>query len=58
MLNEQEADENEEVTELPQLQEKEILSLSSMDLLEEQSKPKPLHTENSLLAAMESAGRN
>ena len=28
-----------------------------MDLLEKQTKPKPLHTESSLLAAMENAGR-
>jgi hypothetical protein len=33
------------------------LPLSGVDLLEKQTKPKPLHTESSLLAAMENAGR-
>ena len=42
---------------LPPLQEGEYLPLSGVDLLEKQTKPKPLHTESSLLAAMENAGR-
>lgn len=33
------------------------MSLSGVDLLEKQTKSKPLHTESSLLAAMENAGR-
>ena len=33
------------------------MPLSGVDLLEKQTKPKPLHTESSLLAAMENAGR-
>ncbi len=31
--------------------------LSNVELLEKQTKPKPLHTESSLLAAMENAGK-
>ena len=57
VFNEQEAGEDGEAAGLPQLQEGEILSLSGVDLLEKQTKPKPLHTESSLLAAMENAGR-
>ena len=57
MFNDQEAGEDGEAAGLPQLQEGETLSLSSLDLLEKQTKPKPLHTESSLLAAMENAGR-
>ena len=33
------------------------MPLSGVDLLEKQTKPKPLHTESSLLAAMENAGK-
>ena len=57
VFNEQEAGEDGEAAGLPQLQEGETLSLSGVDLLEKQTKPKPLHTESSLLAAMENAGR-
>lgn len=49
--------EDEDTATLPPLQEGETLSLSGVDLLEKQTKPKPLHTESSLLAAMENAGR-
>lgn len=42
---------------LPELHEDGTLPLSGVELLEKQTKPKPLHTESSLLAAMESAGR-
>ena len=48
---------DEEAGSLPPLQEGECLPLSGVDLLEKQTKPKPLHTESSLLAAMENAGR-
>jgi len=48
---------DEEAASLPPLQEGEYLPLSGVDLLEKQTKPKPLHTESSLLAAMENAGR-
>ena len=48
---------DEEAASLPPLQEGEYLPLSGVDLLEKQTKPKPLHTESSLLAAMENAGK-
>ena len=49
--------EDEENTSLPELTSGDTLTLSGVDLLEKQTKPKPLHTESSLLAAMESAGK-
>lgn len=49
--------EDEDTATLPPLQEGQTLPLSGVDLLEKQTKPKPLHTESSLLAAMENAGR-
>ena len=48
---------DEEAASLPPLQEGECLPLSGVDLLEKQTKPKPLHTESSLLSAMENAGK-
>ena len=49
--------EDEDNAPLPPLQEGQCLPLSAVDLLEKQTKPKPLHTESSLLAAMENAGK-
>ncbi|RGN94373.1 type IA DNA topoisomerase [Bacteroides uniformis] len=49
--------EDEDTTTLPPLQEGDCLPLSGVDLLEKQTKPKPLHTESSLLSAMENAGK-
>ena len=49
--------EDEDAATLPPLQEGQTLPFSGVDLLEKQTKPKPLHTESSLLAAMENAGR-
>ena len=49
--------EDEDAAVLPPLQEGQALPLSGVDLLEKQTKPKPLHTESSLLAAMENAGK-
>ena len=49
--------EGEDDDNLPQIQEGDILPLSEVELLEKQTKPKPLHTESSLLAAMENAGK-
>ena len=57
VFGEQETGGGEEAASLPPLQEGECLPLSGVDLLEKQTKPKPLHTESSLLAAMENAGR-
>ncbi len=56
VLSEQDT-EDEDTAALPPLQERQPLPLSSVDLLEKQTKPKPLHTESSLLAAMENAGK-
>lgn len=53
-LDHQEESENES---LPELQENEELQIDSLESVEKQTKPKPLHTESSLLAAMENAGK-
>ena len=53
-----ERDEEEESATLPPLQQGESFPLESAEPLEKQTKPKPLHTESSLLSAMESCGRN
>ena len=49
--------EDEDNATLPPLREGESLPISNVELLEKQTKPKPLHTESSLLAAMENAGK-
>ena len=53
-----ERDEEEESATLPALQQDETFSLESAEPLEKQTKPKPLHTESSLLSAMESCGKD
>ena len=53
-----EREEDEEGFKLPKLLEGNILTLNSTELLEKQTKPKPLHTEASLLSAMETAGKD
>lgn len=50
-------EEGEENTVLPELEEGEVLAVSSCENVEKQTKPKPLHTESSLLSAMEAAGK-
>lgn len=50
-------EEGEENAVLPALNEGDNLHLSDIELLEKQTKPKPLHTESSLLSAMENAGK-
>ena len=57
VFSEQETGEDEEIASLPPLQKGENLPISNVELLEKQTKPKPLHTESSLLAAMENAGK-
>jgi DNA topoisomerase-3 len=47
----------DEAGNLPEITQGETLPVIHSELLEKQTKPKPLHTEASLLAAMESAGR-
>lgn len=52
------ATEDEEDNErLPGLDEKDVLPIHSCKQVEKQTKPKPLHTESSLLSAMESCGK-
>ena len=53
-----ERDEEDESAALPALQQDETFPLESAEPLEKQTKPRPLHTESSLLSAMESCGRN
>jgi DNA topoisomerase-3 len=53
----EEADENESGN-LPEVSQDETLPVILSELLEKQTKPKPLHTEASLLGAMEMAGKN
>ena len=53
-----EGDEEEESAALPILRQGETFPLESAEPLEKQTKPKPLHTESSLLSAMEHCGRD
>nr|WP_294479463.1 type IA DNA topoisomerase [uncultured Bacteroides sp.] len=53
-----ERDEEDESATLPPLQPGETFPLQSAESVEKQTKPKPLHTESTLLSAMESCGRN
>lgn len=55
---EETADDKEEVGALPPLAEGESLPIKKVESVEKQTKPKPLHTESSLLAAMETAGKD
>lgn len=50
-------DGEEQATKLPPLQQGDECEIQSLELLEKQTKPKPIHTESSLLSAMESAGK-
>ena len=52
-----EPEEEVEETMLPELQTGEILPLLASETVEKQTKPKPLHTESSLLSAMEHCGK-
>ena len=52
-----EKEETEDNTTLPAIQDGDSLPLSAIELLEKQTKPKPLHTESSLLSSMETAGK-
>jgi len=57
VLNEKEEN-AEDKAELPEIHEGEVYPVSSIELQEKQTKPKPLHTESSLLGAMETCGRD
>jgi DNA topoisomerase-3 len=52
-----EESEGEGTATLPNLSQGDILPVIHAELLEKQTRPKPLHTEASLLAAMENAGK-
>ncbi len=54
VLNSKEKDE----AVLPKLSESETLPISKISTLEKQTKPKALHTESSLLSAMENSGKD
>ena len=56
VLNLSDEDEQENTT-LPELQQDDILPINNGDVLEKQTKPRPLHTESTLLAAMETAAK-
>ena len=53
-----ERDEDEDTASLPSLQPGETIPLASAESVEKQTKPRPLHTESSLLSAMEHGGRD
>jgi DNA topoisomerase-3 len=57
VFNEKEETNEDETGSLPEVEKGEILSVLKSELLEKQTKPKPLHTEASLLGAMESCGK-
>jgi DNA topoisomerase-3 len=57
VFNEKEETDESESGNLPEVSQDETLPILKSELLEKQTKPKPLHTEASLLAAMESAGK-
>ena len=57
VLNEKEEN-AEDKAELPEIHKGEVYPVSSIELQEKQTKPKPLHTESSLLGAMETCGRD
>ena len=52
-----EKEDGEDNATLPAVQDGDSLPLSGIELLEKQTKPKPLHTESSLLSSMETAGK-
>ena len=57
ICHEKEETSDEEAAALPTLHENDVLLMRGCDLLEKETRPRPLHTESSLLAAMETAGK-
>ncbi|SFL08260.1 DNA topoisomerase-3 [Porphyromonadaceae bacterium KH3CP3RA] len=57
VMNAPEEDEDEDTSVLPVLQQGDTLSNNGVEILEKQTKPRPLHTEASLLSAMETCGK-
>ena len=55
--HEKEETSDEEAAALPTLHENDVLLMWGCDLLEKETRPRPLYTESSLLAAMETAGK-
>lgn len=55
--HEKEETSDEEAAALPTMHENDVLLMRGCDLLEKETRPRPLHTESSLLAAMETAGK-
>jgi DNA topoisomerase-3 len=53
-----EKEENDEDGALPVISQGETLPIFNSELLEKQTKPKPLHTESSLLSEMETCGKS
>ena len=56
VLNLSDEDEQDNTT-LPELQQGDTLPINNSEVLEKQTKPRPLHTESTLLAAMETAAK-
>jgi hypothetical protein len=48
----------DDAPELPVLSGGDVLPINGTDLLEKQTKPRPLHTESSLFSAMETCGKD
>lgn len=48
----------DEAPALPSLSNGDVLSINGTDLVEKQTKPRPLHTESSLLSSMETCGKD
>jgi DNA topoisomerase-3 len=57
VFNTQDEEKEEDATLLPAVKKGDQLTVNGCRVLEKQTKPRPIHTEASLLAAMESAGR-
>lgn len=53
----QNEEKEDDATILPEIAEGDSLPVKGCDVLEKQTRPRPIHTESSLLAAMETAGR-
>jgi DNA topoisomerase-3 len=58
VFDEREETDEDEAGNLPEIQQGETLSAGKVEILEKQTRPKPLHSEASLLGAMETAGKN
>lgn len=57
VMNAPDENEEEETSVLPILQQGDMLTNNGVEILEKHTKPRPLHTEASLLSAMETCGK-